>query len=849
VTRLALRGLAARKLRTTLTVLAVLLGVTMIAGTFVLTDTIRSAFDNLFAAGTRGADAVVSAREAVETEFGQPRPLEQATLDKIAQLPQVAKVAGQLNDTAAVIGKDGKLVKTGGAPTFAATYMPKPFAPIDIETGKPPSGPGEIALDANTAEKQDFKVGDTVRVAAGGPTRPYKLVGLATFGSQSSLGGATAVIFDLATAQVLFDKRGKVDFAYVAGREGQSEADVARAVRTVLPAGAQVRTAEAQAKSEADEIGQALSFITTALLAFAFIAVLVGAFLIFNTFSITVAQRSSELALLRTLGATRRQVLNSVLLEALAIGVAGSVVGIVAGLGFAKGINALFVALGIDLPTTSTVLEPRTIIVCLLVGTIVTLLGAVMPALRATRVSPVEALREASAPTTTRFARLVPYIAGLLMLLGIGLVLWGLLAESGDTTTKLIGAAGGAVLLILGVALMSPRFIRPVAGVVAWPLERSTALVGRLARENSTRNPARTAVTSAALMIGLALVLFVTIFANGLRVSVENIIDRSLAGDVAVMHDDGFSPIPAGITQAVENVPGVAEVSATKATQTKLRGVGGTVFTKGIDPTNLRSVYKFDWVNGSDATLSELGNDGAILEEDTAAKGGFKVGDRVPVTGPSGEITVTVRGIYRDKGLFDGAALPLAAFDQLVTQPRLDMALVKLDKGVNAAATQRGIDKALAPFPEARARNQQEIKDEQGDQISQILSLFYALLAMSVIISVFGIVNTLTLSIFERTREFGLLRAVGMTRRSVRRMVRYESIITAVFGALLGLLLGIFFAFVVVLALESEGLVFSLPIGQVVSFLIFAIVVGIVAAILPAYRASRLDVLRAISYE
>ena len=674
-------------------------------------------------------------------------------------------------------------------------------------------------------------------------------MGLATFGSQSSLGGATAVIFDLATAQGLFNKRGKVDFAYVAGRKGVSEEDVTRAVRSVLPASAQVRTATAEAKSEAKDVGKALSFITTGLLAFGFISVLVGAFLIFNTFSITVAQRSSELALLRTLGATRRQVLTSVMLEALVIGVLGSVIGVLAGLGFAKGINALFKALGADLPTTSSVLEPRTILVSLLTGTIVTLLGAMAPALRATRVSPVEALREASTQTPSRFARLVPYLAGVLMLGGIGLVLWGLLAEGGDTTTKLIGAAGGAVLLILGVALMSPRFIRPVAIFVAWPMERSTALVGRLARENSTRNPSRTAVTSAALMIGLALVLFVTIFANGLRISFENVIDRSVAGDIAVLHDDGFSPIPAGVAPAVAAVPGVAQVSATKSTQTKLRGVGGTVVTKGIDPTNILSVYKFDWVKGSNATLSQLGSDGAVLEQDTATKGGFKVGDRVPVTGPGGKLTVTVRGIFRDKGLFPGVALPIAAFDHLVTQPRLDIVLVKLDKGVNAAATQRGIDKALAPFPEARARNQQEIKDEQGKQINQLLQLFYALLAMSVIISVFGIVNTLTLSIFERTREFGLLRAVGMTRRSVRRMVRYESVITAVFGALLGLVLGIFFAFVVVQALKSEGLVFSLPIGQVFSFLLFAIVVGILAAILPAHRASRLDVLRAISYE
>ncbi len=849
MTRLALRGLAARKLRSALTIIAVLLGVTMISGTFVLTDTIRSAFDDLFASSTRGADAVVSGRSQVKQDFVQATPLDQRTLDAIAKLPDVAKVAGQLNDTAAVIGKDGKVVKTGGAPTFAATFMPKPFQPVTISQGRVPRGAGEIALDVNTAQKQHFKVGDRVTVAAGGPKRPYALVGLATFGSQSSLGGATFVGFDLATAQALFDKRGKVDFAYVAGRPGRSQEQVAQAVRTVLPPTARVRTAKQEAASQAADIGKALGFITTGLLAFAFIAVLVGAFLIFNTFSITIAQRSRELALLRTIGATRRQVLTSVMLEALVIGLLGSVVGTLLGLLFARAINALFKALSIDLPSTHTVLASRTIIVCLLTGTLVTLAGALAPALRATRVAPVEALREASAPTGTRLGRIAPYLAGLLILGGGGLVVGGLLAKGGDTTTKLLGAAGGAVLLILGVALISPRFIRPIARLVAAPMERFTKLVGRLARENATRNPGRTAVTSAALMIGLALVLFVTIFANGLRASIEDVISRTFAGDLAVLHTDGFTPIPAGVAPVVARVPGVATVSALKGAQTRLNGKGGTQPAHEIDPATLPAVYRFDWKQGSSRTLSELGSDGMLVEERVATSEHLKVGDRVATAGPSGRTTLVVRGIYKDQGLLQGYAIGRAAFDHLARQPRVDSVLVKLDKGANLPAVQRRVAVALRQFPEARARSQKQIKDEQGKSVTQVLSLFYALLAMSVIISAFGIVNTLTLSIFERTRELGLLRAVGMTRRDVRRMVRYESVITAVFGALLGLVLGVFFAFVVIKALESEGLKFSLPIVQIVSFLAFATLIGVLAAILPASRASRLDVLRAISYE
>ena len=848
MTRLALRGLAARKLRTSLTVIAVLLGVTMIAGTFVLTDTIQKAFDEIFASGTKGADVVVSGKEQVETDFTMPRPLDAQVLDEIRQLPEVSQVAGQINDVAAIVGKDGKVVSTGGAPTIAATWMPKPFAPLGIREGHEPRGPDEVAMDVSTADKEGYEVGDTVTVAAGGPKKPYKLVGTVTLGSSTGLGGATVVVFDLATAQALFDKRNEVDFAFVAAKSGTSDSELQRSVASILPPTAQVRTAAQEADAAGDDIREGLSFLTTGLLAFAFIAVLVGAFLIFNTFSITVAQRARELALLRTLGATRRQVLNSVLLEALTIGLIGSIVGIVAGLGFAKAINELFKALGIDLPTTALVLESRTIIVCLLVGTIVTLVGALAPAVRATRVAPVEALREASAPSRGRLARLTPILAGLFILGGAGLVIAGLLAEGGDTSTKLLGAAGGAVVLILGIALISPRFVGPAARVVAWPAERYTKLVGRLARENSTRHPGRTAVTSAALMIGLALVVFVTIFANGLRASVSDLIDRTLAGDIAVLHDDGFTPIPAAVVPAVAKVDGVAAASPIRDTQTKI-GSLGTKYTHAIDPATIGQVYNFDWQDGSQKSLDELGSTGVLLEETVATEGDYKVGDKVSIKGPSGDVDLTVRGIYKDDALLGGITMGAVPFDQLAEQKRVSSVLVKTDQGASVPAVQKSVTKALAAFPEARARSQQELKDENADQINQLLGLFYALLAMSVIISAFGIVNTLTLSIFERTRELGLLRAVGMTRRDVRRMIRYESVITAVFGALLGLVLGIFFGFVVIQALESEGITFSLPIGQIVSLLIFAMVVGVVAAIFPARRASRLDVLRAIAYE
>jgi putative ABC transport system permease protein len=849
VTRIALRGLFARRLRSALTALAVLLGVTMISGTFVLTDTIKAAFDELFTSSNRGADAVVSAKKAVDSDFTRPPALDDQLLTKIAALPQVETVAGQLNDIAALVGKDGKVVSGHGAPTIAATYMPPPFTAIEVKTGRPPQGPGEIALDAETAEEQGFKVGDRVKVAAGGPIGEYALVGLATFGSQNSIGGATVIVFDLKAAQAIFGKQGKVDFAFIAARDKTKAADLVKSIAGVLPPEAQVRTSAEEAKALSDDIGDALSGLTTGLLAFGFIAVLVGAFLIFNTFSITIAQRTRELALLRMLGASRRQVLTSVLAEALFLGTLGAVAGLFAGFGFALGINALFNAVGIDLPSTDMVIKSRTVIACLSTGVIVTLLGAAGPAFRATRVAPIEALREGAAPPRRTFgARIAPYLAGVLILIGVALVLAGLLTKGGDANTKLISAAGGAIVLVLGVALLSPALVRPAARIVAAPFTRFTLLVGRLARENATRNPGRTAVTAAALMIGLAVVLFVTVFANGLKVRTQNLLDQTFAGDLAVLHEDGFSTIPAGTAKAVAAVDGVAAVSAIRSAEAKISGAAGDTFGSGVEPATLPAVYKFDWEDGSNAVLGTLGRDDVLLESDTAKKAKLKVGDVARIRGVR-EGRFTVRGIYSDDGILPGFALPTAAFDSIFAEPRISAALVDVAPGRDVAEVGKGVNAALKPFPEARARDQAELEQETGDQITQILSLFYALLAMSILISAVGIVNTLSLSIHERTRELGLLRAVGMTQRDVRRMVRYESVITAAFGAVLGLVLGLFFAFVVTQALKSDGIGFSVPVGQVVTLLVFSLLVGVGAAILPARRAARLDVLEAISYE
>ena len=833
-----------------LTALAVLLGVAMISGTYVLTDTIDRAFADLFTSQTRGADVIVSTRDVVEGDFTRPPSMDEALVQRIADLPEVEIAAGQVEDRAAIVGEDGKVISTGGAPTIGGSLPPKPFNPVTISEGRAPSGPDEMALDGGTAEDEGYELGDTIRVATDKPVREFELVGTATFGTQSSIGGATFSIFDLPTAQDLFGKQGKVDFIYVAAREGENAELLARQIGTLIPPTAQARTASEEADALLDDLQDDLSFITTTLLVFGFIAVLVGAFLIFNTFSITVAQRTSELALLRMLGASRRQILGSILLEAFLLGVVASALGLLAGFGFAEAINALLASLGIDLPSTGAVFRSRTAIVGMSVGVIVCMLGTLMPALRATRVTPLEALREAAVPRH-RKRRLAALIAGIVLALaGAALMIGGLTGE-GDADSKLLSAAGGSLILVLGIALLSPRLVPTVARVVGLPLERTTALVGRLARENSVRNPGRTAVTSGALMVGLALVVFVTILASGLRANIEGLLEQRFAGDYAVFHEDGFSLIPAGTADALRGVEGIQSVSAIPAADARLSGFDSSRFINAVDPATIRDVYAFDWQVGDDAAVEGLGGDGILIEESPASGEKLAVGDTITITSAGNERReFEIRGIYKDDGLLAPFTISIEAFAALYPQEkRVGVVLAKRDPSSDADAVKRGVDEALSAFPEARARSQEELKQETGDQIDQLLGLFYALLAMSLLIAMVGVVNTLTLSIFERTRELGLLRAVGMNQRDVRRMVRYESAITSAIGALLGLVLGIFFGWVVTLALEDEGIGFSLPVGQLVTLVLISVLVGVIAAVLPARRAARLDVLKAIAYE
>ncbi|MDQ6607592.1 MAG: FtsX-like permease family protein, partial [Actinomycetota bacterium] len=554
-----------------------------------------------------------------------------------------------------------------------------------------------------------------------------------------------------------------------------------------------------------------------------------------------------EFALLRAIGATRRQVLASVLTEASTIGSLGSIVGILGGLAAAAGIRKLFAGVGLDLPSSTLVLQLRTVLLGLAVGVLVTVSAGLFPALRAMRAAPLESLREGAALAARGdSSKWLRFGAAVVLALGGLLVIF---TGSGTATERLTQSAIGAGPLVLAILVASPLMVRRLAGIVSWPIERRGGIVSRLARENAGRNPVRTAVSASSLMIGLALVLFVTIYASGLRTSTSRIIHQTFLGDLTIESQDGQSSIPSASAQAAASAPGVLALSSLKAAPAQL-GAAGKITAEGIDPNTIGQVYRFDWIRGSSATLAGLGPEDAILEQDTARAAHLSVGDRARLIGETGlGKTVTIAGIYSDRALLRGIALPQVEFDQLFHQDRLQDVFVKLQPGSSLVSAEGAVDRALSSLPGVVARSEKQLADEVSGRVNSILILFYALLAMSVLMSLLGIVNTLNLSVHERTRELGMLRAMGMTRSQARLLIRNESMITAAIGSIVGVGLGIFLAWVVIRSLSSEGIAFSLPWLQVVGVLAVGLLAGVLAAAPPARRAARLDLLAAIAHE
>ena len=572
-------------------------------------------------------------------------------------------------------------------------------------------------------------------------------------------------------------------------------------------------------------------------------ALLVGAFLIFNTFTIIVAQRTRELALLRCLGASRRQVMTSVLVESLIVAVVASLVGLGLGVLIANGLKALLTGiLNFDLPTTGTVFLWRTVVVSLAVGIVVTLLAALLPARKATRVPPVAALQPETAFAPTHFRKRRVVLGVLVTVVGIALLLAGLFQNEGN---RLVNVASGAVIVFFGVAILSPLIARPLARLIGWPFARAFRLPGTLARENAMRNPRRTASTAAALMIGLALVTFVSIFAASIKASTTETLDRTIAADY-ILQNDTFMPFSPDLATRLADQPELAAVVGVRLGAFKLDGATKQLI--GIDPAAYDRVVKSEVLSGS---IADLQSGGLAVKEDVAEANGWTVGERVALQFPRGGTQqVPVKAIYKDNSVNGDYLLSLADYQRFYADQADSQILVQAASGTDPGASRAAIDRVLADFPNVTVRDQAEYKAETARQIDQVVNLFFALLALAVVIALFGIVNTLGLSIFERIRELGLLRAVGATRRQIRAMIRWEAVIIAVLGAVLGLAVGVFFGWTIVRALRTVGITeFALPGGQLVIFVVFAALAGILAAVLPGRRAARIDVLRAITTE
>ena len=828
-----LRSLLARKLRLLMSGLAIVLGVSFVSGAFVLTDTLGKVFDNLFVSVAVNTDVEVRGDSLFQGEGGTKRaPVPATVLDTVRAVDGVEAATGDVSGYAQLVAKDGKAYSTNGPPTFGQNYDPDPrVSPYVLRQGLAPAGPDEVAIDARTAGQTGYVVGEQVPVLLPNGQRSFELVGVFGFGDNDNLGGASIAAFDQGTAEALYALDGNLLSIRAAADPGVDPETLRQRIAAVLPEQLEALTGTQSAAETANEIKGFFGFFQTFLLVFAGIALFVGAFLIFNTFSILVAQRSRELALLRALGASRRQVLVSVLVEAVLVGLVASLLGLALGVGVARGLQALINGFGGALPSGPLVIAPRTVIASLLVGLVVTLFAAILPARKAASVPPVAAMRESAAPE--RSHRRANAVGVLLLAAGSVALAVGLRGN-----LALVGV--GALLSFLGVAALSPLMARPVARLLGAPLARKVP--GRLGRLNAMRNPRRTASTAAALMIGMALVTAVGVLGASAKASVGKIVKDSVGAEI-VVQASGFQGFPATIADVLAKTPGVESVDRVRNDEAR---VGSTTeFVTAISPAAIGRGVLLTVVDGD---LTRLGPGQVLLGQAAAKERGLGVGDRLELElARGGPNSVTVVGIYEDNELVGPVLIDLASAASFASETDAAV-LISSKPGIEPAVLLANVKAATADYPTAEVLDRSAfIADAAGD-IDVVLSIISVLLALSVLIAILGIVNTLALAVLERTREIGLLRAVGLSRRQTRRMVTVEAVIVAVFGALLGIAVGSVFGVALQRALADEGITeLRFPVTRLVLFVFVAAVVGVLAALLPARRAARLDVLRAIA--
>ncbi len=837
--RVALKGILASRARLVLTAFSVILGIAFVSGSFILSDTISKTFDEVFENAFAGTDVVVSSED--DGANGQPEPIPATLLPAVEAVDGVGAAAGGASLLGVVpIKADGEPLTTTGAPQFGFSWTEdEQLNPFDITEGAPPETEGQVAIDAATFTEAGYAVGDRITVVADA-ARQFELVGVVEFGGgEENLAGATAVLFTLPEMQRLAGLEGQFDSINLAADDGVSAGELSQRVAAVLPPGVQAQTGQDAQQEQANEITDQIRPVTYGLLGFAFVSVLVSAFIIFNTFSITVSQRARQMALLRAVGASGRQVRRSVLIEALVLGLVASAIGLFAGLLVASGLKALFGLFGADIPSTTTQFLPRTWIVAMVLGTGITLIASYLPARRASRVPPVAAMRdEVVAPAGSPRARAIG--GGIAAIAAIGLIA---LSFALDGAGPILAALGvGALLLLLGVGAMAAALIAPMARAIGAPLR---GVSGRLGRENAMRNPRRSAITAAALMIGLALVSASTVATQSLSASFSTILDEQFPADYIVTTGDQEAPFSPEAAAAIARQPRVGAVGQLRegdwrdagGAQRSLNGVNADEFGQLHDPEFTQGGWN-DLVAGT-----------VMVSEGQAGSQGVGLGDELVMTfARAGEQRLRVAAIF-DESIFGDYFVSLDEYERNYAVQQDIVVFADAAPGAGADAAQAEIARAIRPFPNLEVQNQREFKDEIQSQSNQVLGLIFVLLAFAILIAIFGIVNTLALSVFERTREIGLLRAIGMAPRQTRRMVMWESVIVALIGGILGLVVGTFLGVMLVERAGSPLETLSIPIPILVALLVLAALAGVLAGVFPAWRASRINVLRAIAQE
>ncbi|MBV9661860.1 MAG: FtsX-like permease family protein [Acidimicrobiales bacterium] len=834
-----IKSLMAHKLRLALTALAVVLGVAFVSGTFVLTDTIKHTFNALFQQTSAGKDAVVRGVAPYggngNGDFNANRPLTPESLvATVRSTPGVTAADANVVGLVTLLNKSGKSVSSH-APTLAFSWLPdRKLSVLNLRRGVAPSGPDQMTIDNGTAKKQHFNIGDQVTVVGNQGPRQFTVVGITGFGSTDNLGGATVVTFDLPTVQQIAGKSGYVSEIDVSAVPGTPSATLLSAIGDRLPKGFEVVTGAEAAAQQANAVTQGLNQFNTILLVFAGIALFVGAFLIFNTFSILVGQRTRELALLRAIGASRRQINMSVLGEAAFTGLFGAAVGLGVGVGLAAGLYSLLSALGVDLPRSSLQFEARTAIVGLIVGTLVTLVSAVLPALRAGRIPPAAGLREDAVFQETSLRRRA-VTGGAVFLVGALVLAVGLFASAG-----ILAVGIGAALVFIGVAMLAPFAVKPLVSFLGRPLPALAGVTGQLGRENAVRNPRRTAATASALMVGLALVAAIATLGQSATASFNGLFDQSVKADY-VLSAGGFTTVAPAAEGTLAAVPGITAVSGLSQAEWHLGRVGKQV--TGIDPVAGPQVMTLDMVSGSAAALGR----GEVLIDSTVAKNDhYRVGQVLPMGFvATGVRPVVIGGTFKTNQFLGNYVISSQLLAANVNQVRDQLiALRSAQVGPQMTAA---LQNALHSYGNVKVQTAAQFKSDQKKQLGTILAIVYALLGLSIVIALIGVVNTLALSVMERTREIGLLRAVGMQRRQLKRTIRSESLLVSVMGAILGLVLGTGLGVAVVSALGTSFITtIAIPVTTIVVVLILSAIFGVGAAVWPARRAAKLDVLEAI---